>query len=262
MNKPTPAQARALRSLAAEYERVYRQPYLDLWTRSNGSIRSIRNHNMGKGKIRISTARILLSNLWIKKLPNYPSQSRYVISDTGYEILATLDASDYISPISINSSIWNTADIRDSLIEKYRKLNDKGYESAPIWIFFSELGNHRYASRRVDFWAMACWKSLNYKKIAYEIKISRADFLKEIRDPTKRQFALSISDQFYFVTPPDLIALEELPDECGLIELDIFGNLISKKRAPTRVTLFEFSWGFASTLGRSLFRSWEKESLP
>jgi regulator of replication initiation timing len=64
---------------------------------------------------------------------------------------------------------------------------------------------------------------------AYEIKVSRADFLKDNKWPGY----LPLCNQFYFVTPPDLIALSEVPAEAGLM---VIANtrLLTKKKAPHR----------------------------
>lgn len=261
--KPTPAQARLLRSLASsDYRREWSQPHLNLWFNGDGRVARVHGNNIGRGragnKVRVSTAHVLFANSWLEMTTAPGRTGNYhIISAAGRSVLISLSESDFITlPPSANSytSIWTTADIRDALESKYRKLNEKGYENSAVWIYFSELGNHSSASRRVDFWAMACWRSLGYQKIAYEIKISRADFLKELRSPTKRQFALSISDQFYFVTPPKLVSLDELPSEAGLIELNETGKLRTVKSAKNRITLFEFDWSFAATLGRSIFR--------
>lgn len=70
---------------------------------------------------------------------------------------------------------------------------------------------------RADFWTLHCQSGKNYQAIAYEIKVSRADFR---RDSHKKQReARLFSDQFYYVTPPGLIKLEEVPDWAGLIEI-------------------------------------------
>lgn len=71
--------------------------------------------------------------------------------------------------------------------------------------------------QRIDFWVMNCWG--NHGKKAFEIKISRGDFLKEIKKPTKRRCALSVSNQYYFIVPKGLLKVEEIPPECGLIEV-------------------------------------------
>ena len=56
---------------------------------------------------------------------------------------------------------------------------------------------------RLDAFFMAETISKGLLRVAYEIKTSRSDFLREIREPRKRRAALRVSNQFYFVTPQD-----------------------------------------------------------
>lgn len=81
---------------------------------------------------------------------------------------------------------------------------------------------------RIDAWAMnRSWA--HPVATAYEIKVSRADFLKDNKWPGY----LPLCNQFYFVTPPDLISVAEVPAEAGW--LTIAGSrLLTKKKAPHR----------------------------
>lgn len=97
-------------------------------------------------------------------------------------------------------------------------------EPVGAWAFFDEfIPGIGYASTgsdtRLDGWAMNVWPSNGYRTIAYEIKVSRSDFLREMKDPGKREWALTFTDEFYFVAPRHLIDPKELPDDCGLIEV-------------------------------------------
>lgn len=88
-----------------------------------------------------------------------------------------------------------------------------------FWLFIKELrigtGYGKEAEQRVDAWAMTIMPHKGFKRIAYEVKVSRNDFLHEIEHWRKRRRALLLSNEFYFVTPPDLIRPGELPLECG-----------------------------------------------
>jgi hypothetical protein len=60
------------------------------------------------------------------------------------------------------------------------------------------------------------------KRVCYEVKTSRADFLCEMKHPLKRRIGLRYSNEFYFVTPAGLLNTSEIPVECGLIEVGLF----------------------------------------
>lgn len=78
--------------------------------------------------------------------------------------------------------------------------------------------------QRMDAWAINLYPSKGFLRICYEIKVSRSDFIHEMKHPEKRQQGLSLSNQFYFATPVGLVRAEEIPPECGLIEIDAEGN--------------------------------------
>lgn len=108
-------------------------------------------------------------------------------------------------------------EIVDALKGKYRNPYN-GHK----WACFEEmrmgtgwgLGN----DQRIDLWIMGMWSS-NSGREAYEVKISRSDFLHEMKNPAKRRQALRVSNRFWFATPFGLVKPEEIPLECGLIEL-------------------------------------------
>lgn len=85
---------------------------------------------------------------------------------------------------------------------------------------------------RMDAWAMN--KSWAHPVVCgYEVKVSRADFLKDNKWPAY----LPLCNQFYFVAPAGLIDLSELPAEAGLLTAAGKGDgarLLTKKKAPHR----------------------------
>lgn len=88
------------------------------------------------------------------------------------------------------------------------------------WATFVELrGSTGFVNdQRIDFFAVHTWPSKRYQSIAYEVKVSRGDFLKEIRHPEKRRFAESVASKSYFVAPIGLIKSHEVPEGWGLME--------------------------------------------
>jgi hypothetical protein len=67
--------------------------------------------------------------------------------------------------------------------------------------------------------------------IGYEIKVDRADFLRDEKWPGY----LPLCNRFYFVAPPEVIRPEELPPEAGLLRVSNTGaKLYQKKKAPHR----------------------------
>src|SRR5580765_8013259 len=91
------------------------------------------------------------------------------------------------------------------------------------------------SNRYLDAWVIGCFPSSGLVRTGIEIKVSRSDFLREIKNPMKRDSALRLCNEFYFATPTGLIFENELPDECGLIEVEGFSATIRHK-APYRET--------------------------
>ena len=90
------------------------------------------------------------------------------------------------------------------------------------WLFLRELrvgtvrrnGN----AQRLDAFALNSLPHTAMKRVCYEVKTSRADFLGELKHPLKRRIGMRYSNEFFFVTPARLVEIAEVPAECGLIE--------------------------------------------
>lgn len=90
----------------------------------------------------------------------------------------------------------------------------------------SQGSNHN----RMDAWVMnKSWSAP--LTIGYEIKVNRQDFLRD----QKWHSYLPLCNEFYFVTPKDVIEPSELPQEAGLLlASENLKRLYIKKKAPRR----------------------------
>jgi hypothetical protein len=90
------------------------------------------------------------------------------------------------------------------------------------WLFLRELrigtGRRGNNLQRVDAFALNSLPHTGMKRVCYEVKVSRADFFGELRQPVKRRMGMRYSNEFYFVTPGGLVNCDEIPVDCGLIE--------------------------------------------
>ena len=138
--------------------------------------------------------------------------------------------------------------ILDALRQRHRP---RWNGDTPNWVLFEELSGHpSFNPRRIDLWAMNCWESKR-EMVAYEVKVSRSDFLHEMKQPQKRRYALMYSNKFFFATPIGLIRHEELPPEAGLVEVDAEGKCHEKVPALWR-DCYPPSWNFVASLGRRM----------
>lgn len=83
---------------------------------------------------------------------------------------------------------------------------------------------------QLDAWAMS--KSWAHPQMtAYEIKVSRQDFLRD----EKWRRALPLCNSFYWVAPQGIIDPSEIAPECGLLIASKSGSrLFTKKKSPSR----------------------------
>ena len=93
---------------------------------------------------------------------------------------------------------------------------------ASEWLFLRELrvgtGRQNGGAQRLDAFALNTLPHIAMKRVCYEVKTSRADFLSELKRPLKRRMGMRYSNEFYFVTPAALVNVAEIPPECGLVE--------------------------------------------
>ena len=96
------------------------------------------------------------------------------------------------------------------------------HASKSEWLFLRELrvgtGHRNRSAQRLDAFALNCLPHLAMKRVCYEVKTSRADYLCELKNPIKRRMGMRYSNEFYFVVPGRMLKLSEVPPECGLIE--------------------------------------------
>jgi len=74
-------------------------------------------------------------------------------------------------------------------------------------------------NRRLDLFAIECAPSKGMPKHAVEIKVSRADWLREVKQPLKRRMGMAISNYFWIAAPAGIVNPEELPHHIGLLEI-------------------------------------------
>lgn len=102
------------------------------------------------------------------------------------------------------------------------------YQLSKGWAFFEEFFF-------IDAVAVGT-QGRNQEIIAFEIKTSRGDFLKDIKVfMTKQSKALEISHKFYYICPWGLIEKHEVPDIAGIQYVDSGNHIRIKKIATLRI---------------------------
>lgn len=75
-----------------------------------------------------------------------------------------------------------------------------------------------YGGSIADAVSLDTWGSSGYALTGYEIKVSRSDWLREVRDPTKSYPWRSVCTWWWLVTIPG-VCRDDLPHGWGLLEL-------------------------------------------
>ena len=115
--------------------------------------------------------------------------------------------------------------------------------------------------QRLDAFALNCFPHQMMKRICYEVKISRGDFLGELKTSCLSGVSGCVySNEFFFVTPAGMLAASEVPVECGLIEID-GGFPVVRVPAPWRETPGP-TWQFVASMIRNQRRCFEDRVSP
>jgi hypothetical protein len=82
----------------------------------------------------------------------------------------------------------------------------------------------------IDVAVFDLWPSKGLLRSAFEIKVSRSDFIRELQQPSKHKWVLESFHEFWFVAPKDVIQLDELPVNVGWM-CPRGNNLVVKRHA-------------------------------
>lgn len=76
-------------------------------------------------------------------------------------------------------------------------------------------GTGMYQGHWIDAVVFDLWPSKGLVRSAFEIKVSRSDFLREMQNPLKYKWVMECFHEFWFVAPQNVIQLPELPPNVG-----------------------------------------------
>jgi len=107
----------------------------------------------------------------------------------------------------------------------------------PDYAFISEFrGGTGWAREgRADAIAIDTWPSRGLELIGFELKTSRQDWLREVKQPEKCEQIKQFCDRWYVVVDDDYSVLryhDEVPKDWGVMALNYMGKIDIKKEAP------------------------------
>lgn len=162
----------------------------------------------------------------------------------------------------VDAPVVKSADVVESIAQRHPT---DGYNGMPgRWVFAREVqaSTGSYADvQRFDAVAIGLVPSTKYARVVYEVKVSRSDWLRELRPRieattasghhlsraivdlhrddagiarleasgylvdvrAKWDAALAVSTEFWIAAPPRCVLVDELPPEAGLLEIRTWG---------------------------------------
>lgn len=140
--------------------------------------------------------------------------------------------------------VYTAQDLKHALSERY---------SQPEWAYFSEVRNstgYRSTITTADGIAMHMYPSRGFEIHGFEIKVSRSDWLSELKKPAKADEIFKYCHKWWLVvSDKDIVKDGELPHTWGLMVMQKNG-LIAKVQAPV-IEPEAFDMGFVASLLRS-----------
>lgn len=118
-------------------------------------------------------------------------------------VLSKLEKQEQRAPREAPLNVWTALDYRWSAHDGWLRLDEVPF----------------VGGRRVDALFVGCWPGTGYKRHAVEVKVSRSDWLRELRDGGKRAPAERVCHHTWVAAPSGLVKAEELPEGWGLLEL-------------------------------------------
>lgn len=133
-----------------------------------------------------------------------------------------------------------------------------GSEWATIVELSGGVGATGYDSR-ADVVAFNCWPSKGWHRLAFEVKRTRADFMREVDNPMKRQWLEKHFHQCYFVVVPDIVKDDELPEGWGLLVSTKSGDKLIRRKAAMHREIGALPEALALSAIRALANNLQKE---
>lgn len=110
----------------------------------------------------------------------------------------------------MSSEKWTSAMVRERIAMRFG-------ERRRYAVFYEvNEGTGLYGKSWIDVAVFSLWPSDGLHRYAFEVKVSRQDFLHELAQPMKNAWARDCFHAFYFATAPGVVkSLDEIPEGCG-----------------------------------------------
>jgi hypothetical protein len=139
-----------------------------------------------------------------------------------------------------------TAQLEDLLRAKYDRVRYALFFDVPDAVSLD-------ARRRIDAVAIGIWKSVGRNVSAFELKVSRSDWLRELKHVNKADPFVAICDYFWLVTgDPSVAKVDEIPACWGWMTATKHGLRVQRPAQKLPNDRDNMPWGFTVGLLRKL----------
>jgi hypothetical protein len=142
------------------------------------------------------------------------------------------------------------------MLDRLRRRYVTVHGNGPRWVYATHVPDAPgFAARRTaDAVAMDMWNSKGLELHGHEVKISRSDWLRELRDPDKATAIGRYCDRWWLVVPDlAIVKAGELPPDWGLLlcsEVGVRAVQPARKRQPVPVDR-----GFMAAMARAVAKT-------
>lgn len=143
--------------------------------------------------------------------------------------------------------LYDSGELFDMIERRFR---------SPEWVVLPGVSNATGSGiqRRCDALAMNLWPSRGLEIHGFEIKVSRGDFLRELKDPEKAEKIAKYCDRWWLVVAaPDIVREGELPPTWGLLVAR--GESLRLKMDAPKLSPVEMSRSFLAAMLRTAITS-------
>lgn len=155
-------------------------------------------------------------------------------------------------------SAWDiTARLLRALRERYPTKHFRDHKVQSVFLEQVRNAAGFDASRTCDALHLEMWPSAGLRLTGFEIKATRGDWLRELKDPAKGEAFALHCDHWFVVAPVGVVDVSELPTGWGLLVPNVKGKLGIAHPSPKRRDPLPVSRGMlvaivAATVAESL----------
>lgn len=121
-------------------------------------------------------------------------------------------------PESTPERKWTERMVLDLLHQRYGRMFRNGKIEQPRYVCAEHVRRSpAWGERIADFMAADTWASGRYAIHGFEVKVSRADWLTELRTPAKAEAFRPFCDYWWLVVSDRDIVRDDLPEGWGLL---------------------------------------------